>query len=117
MNDLLQDLNPDAAAALARFHVDLHIVSAVASRHSDSGERFVLERLRRDALRSATQAFTKRGEPGDCAWAGLAVVVRNLLHHRDRFLLSDDDIERVRLQRFVYENADAIESACERMAS
>jgi hypothetical protein len=93
------DLALETREALERFTEDVRHIGEVAGLSADSQER--LEML-------IFKAFSGCGDwDADC-WAALVLAIDALLRDRAHFPSAADSPERLRLQAFVTENADAL---------
>jgi hypothetical protein len=106
----VKTLTEDAFQALQRMKHDLRAVSAVASDCGSIHDRVVLRLILRNAAVGAVHAFGAVGEQRDAAWKHIVLLIDELLRHRLQFHSLADRAELARLQAFVRENADALET-------
>src|ERR1700677_4102506 len=103
-------LSEDAFQALQRMKSDLRAVSAVASELGSAYDWAVVRLVHRNAAAGAVRAFSAEGGQRDAAWNHIVLLIDELLRHRLQFCSLADRAELARLQAFVMENADALES-------
>jgi hypothetical protein len=103
-------MTPDTLQALRRMKRDLYLVGATASKWGSTDERAVIRLILRNAASGALRAFSADGAHRDAAWQHMVLLVDELLRHRGPWPAGGDRAELRRLQAFVNENRDALQS-------